>query len=223
MLVHLLDALRCPRPHEETWLVASYTRRTEHEMIEGVLGCPTCGTEYEVRDGVARLVPPDEPAAPPATVALPAVPDLALRVAALLDLTDPRMVVLLTGAWTAIAEDVRAVAPVSLLLVGPPGSAASRAGPLDAADGISRVVATAIPIAKMSARAAAVDLSSGAAGVERVVAAVRPGGRLVGPVSMPVPVGCRELARDTELWVAEREAAQAEVIGFTSLRRPKPL
>ena len=57
MFVELVDALRCVRPHEDAWLVAA-TRRTEHRhILDGVLGCPVCRTEYPVRDGVADFRP----------------------------------------------------------------------------------------------------------------------------------------------------------------------
>src|SRR3954464_7910589 len=114
MFIPLVDVLRCTRPHEETWLVASIDRAEERDIKEGFLGCPSCRAEYQIRDGVVyfvdrqvgeRLIRPTE--------------DDAMRVAAALDLTEPRMNAVLQGAWSAHAQLVRAYSPSALLLLNP--------------------------------------------------------------------------------------------------------
>src|SRR4051812_31652364 len=115
MFIPLIDTLRCPNLHEETWLVASIDRAEERDMREGVLGCPQCLAEYPVRDGVVYFDP---------TISRGAfiAPDelQATRIAAALDLTETRMTAVLHGAWGAHAQLVRGMSPAQLLLVNPP-------------------------------------------------------------------------------------------------------
>jgi hypothetical protein len=51
------------------------------------------------------------------------------------------------------------------------------------------------------------------------VAALRPAGRLVAPLSVPLPDGLRELARDERHWVAERVPSAASSEPVPLLRR----
>ncbi|MGH7617800.1 MAG: hypothetical protein ACREPM_11270, partial [Gemmatimonadaceae bacterium] len=89
MFTPLVDTLRCPNAHDETWLVASIERAEERDIREGTLGCPVCLAEYPIRDGIVRF----------ADVTLPALEapreDDAVRLAAALDLTEPRMTAVL--------------------------------------------------------------------------------------------------------------------------------
>ena len=52
MFVELVDLLRCPRPHEDTWLVAAAEAMSGRHIVRGTLGCPVCEAEYPIRDGV---------------------------------------------------------------------------------------------------------------------------------------------------------------------------
>src|SRR5690242_21064587 len=89
MFIELVDALRCPVPHEESWLVASATRMEARHIVDGLLGCPVCHAEYPIRNGVADFR--REP-----TLPLEAAPDpflrgdatTAMRLAAFLGLSD---------------------------------------------------------------------------------------------------------------------------------------
>jgi len=42
MFSELVDVLRCPRPHEESWLVLAAHRLDGRDIMAGVLGCPVC-------------------------------------------------------------------------------------------------------------------------------------------------------------------------------------
>lgn len=194
MFIPLVDHLRCPKPHEQTWLVASIERAEERDIVTGMLGCPTCLAEYEIRDGVvyfdpgadrAAFVPPDEAQA--------------TRLAAALDLTDPRMTAVLSGAWGAHAPLIRAMSPVQLLLVNPPDGIVS-------GDGVSIVAGANITLATGSMDAVAVDASASPATVASLVSALRGGRRMLGPVDVAVPPFLNELVRDDEVWVAELDA-----------------
>ncbi|HEY9229313.1 MAG TPA: hypothetical protein VIP11_21880, partial [Gemmatimonadaceae bacterium] len=57
MFIPLVDVLRCPVPHEETWLVASIDRAADRDIVEGMLGCPRCLAEYAIHEGVVLFAP----------------------------------------------------------------------------------------------------------------------------------------------------------------------
>lgn len=202
MFIELVDALRCPRSHEESWLVASATRMEARHIVTGTLGCPVCLAEYPIEDGVVDF------RAGRAEVArrhehTPAGD--AMRLAALLDLTDATGFAVLLGGWGAIAPELAAIADTPLILVDPPGG-------IRGAPGISVLRCDGeIPLALGGARAIAVD----AAGSERATSAVRvtrARGRMLAPIEVPVPQGVRELARDALLWVGEREAMASPIV-----------
>lgn len=196
MFIPLVDLLRCPAAHEETWLVASIDRALERDIKQGALGCPVCLAEYPVREGVVHFA---EPALPP--YAAPSESE-AIRLAAALDLTDARMTALVHGAWGAHAPLVIGISPAQLLLLNAPDGIAS-------GDGVSLVRASRAPLAHASINAAAIDAAASPEIVASVVSALRPGGRLLGPVTLDVPAGLAELARDEEVWVAEVGAVVA--------------
>jgi hypothetical protein len=199
VFVELIDVLRCTRPHEESWLVAVPTRMDGRHIAEGVLGCPVCQAEYPVRRGVVDFTGEVDPSAgpPSASSADPEVTD-AMRLAALLDLTDDKGWVLLTGRWTRLVDELQSIVENELLVVNPP---AEREG----GDGVSVIrVGNVLPLASGLARAAAIDLSTGV-DANAAAAVVRSGGRVMGPSELAVPAGVRELARDDAGWVGERE------------------
>jgi len=138
MFIPLVDVLRCVRPHAETWLVASIDEAVERDIVTGALGCPICLAEYPIRNGIVSFdddSPVDTPAVVPSE-------EGAIRLAAALDLTDPRMTALLHGAWGAYAPIVRGVSPAQLLLVNPPNGIMS-------GDGVSIVrSSTVAPVAR---------------------------------------------------------------------------
>src|SRR4051812_39445586 len=117
MFIELVDALRCPVPHEESWLVASATRMEFRHIVEGTLGCPVCRAEYPVTRGAVdfRRAPhqPLPPEVPPDETE-------ATRLAALLDLTDRNGFAVLLGSWSVHAPLLRALVETPLMVVDPP-------------------------------------------------------------------------------------------------------
>jgi uncharacterized protein YbaR (Trm112 family) len=225
MHIELVDTLRCPVLHEDSWLVASVTRFDGRDVVEGMLGCPLCRRQFAVVGGVVdftRTVT-GEPLEPPSArigdsarvdggvtawgsgdhepVEREAREALVLRVRALLALDEPGGIVLLGGthAWAAEAlEDDGAVMP---LVLNPAPQAANELrrvpSALRARDGL--------PLANGSLRAAWLDASTATpallAGTAR---ALRRGGRLLAPATASLPDGIQELARDAVEWVADR-------------------
>jgi hypothetical protein len=134
-------------------------------------------------------------------------PELAMRLAAFLDLSDAQGFALLAGSWGPAAELLRGVVPTHLVLLNPrPAVAAGR--------GISVLeTATAVPLADATCRGVALDdAHADAAHLGAAVRVLRPRGRLVAPASTPTPTGVTELARDDHLWVAERAAGMPNLV-----------
>ena len=201
MFIEFVESLRCPRPHEDSWLVLAADRMDGRSVVSGILGCPVCGARYAIADGVAELR--DRAPAPgadaPAPAALPAADEsAALRAAALLDLASPGGTAVLAGSWGAVAPALLALAEVHLLLLNPPFAA--RAG-----EGVS-VLRTdgGLPLAAASVRGVALDEGSLAA-LPGALVALRGRGRLVAPAAVSVPPDVTELARDARHWVGERQ------------------
>jgi uncharacterized protein YbaR (Trm112 family) len=202
MFVELLDLLRCPRPHEDAWLVLAATRTDGRDIMEGVLGCPVCQAEYPITTGIARF------AAAPVNDTPISVPndEEAVRLAATLDLTGPRGYAVLVGSWGAHAPAVLALTDVQLLLVNPPVDVVM-------GHGLSGLTIEAgwrsLPLASSSARAIALDDATTPGQLAAALELLNDGGRVLAPVSLRLPEGLTELARDGRHWVAQRSRASA--------------
>ena len=209
MFVPLVDSLRCPNPHDETWLVASIEHTDERDIKRGMLGCPSCFAEYPIVDGIVVF---DAAVKRPPFVA-PNESD-ATRLAAALDLTDQRMTAVLVGERGAHAPLVRAMSPVQLLLIDPPEGVVS-------GDGVSIILANGAPLAAGSMDAIAIDDSVSDVVVAKLRAALRGGRRMLGPASRPVPPFLTELARDADVWVAHLEPGATTSAPVPLLKRSR--
>jgi hypothetical protein len=227
MFIELVDSLRCLTPHEDGWLVVASSRMEDRHIVDGVLGCPICHAQYPIVNGVAYLgaETPDPgdahrddmlaaaAARPPHADAM----DEALRLAALLGLTESGGTVMLAGGWSALAAPLRDVVDEQRLLLIDPVDA------LSALHGFS-VVRTAgrVPLADASLRAAAVDeRTSTPTMLAATVRALQSRGRLVADASAPVPADVTELARDDRHWVAERAAVASRPVQLGVVRGRK--
>src|SRR5258706_9259438 len=117
MFIELVDALRCPVPHDESWLVAAAVRMEARHIVDGTLGCPVCGAEYPIANGVVDF---RRHASPTTTRRTKPDPEIAMRLAALLDLSDAQGFAVLAGEWGSHASDLLAISDCPLLLVDPP-------------------------------------------------------------------------------------------------------
>jgi uncharacterized protein YbaR (Trm112 family) len=209
MFIELVDVLRCPVPHEESWLVASAKRMEFRHIVEGTLGCPVCQAEYPVTRGVV-----DFRRAPHQALPLEAPPDEAeaTRLAAFLDLSDRAGFAVLLGSWSAHAPLLRALVETPLVVIDPPEGT-------EGEPGISVIRCDGeLPLADGTARGMAVD-SGPPARVASAVRATRAKGRLVLSAEVVLPAGVRELARDATVVVAEREAAVSPPVTLQARRR----
>lgn len=219
MFIELVDALRCPAPHEESWLVASADRMEARHIVTGTLGCPVCHAQYPIANGVVDMRRDRAPAdrVPRETHAHACTPDdeHALRLAAFLELTDASGFALLLGRWAGYAPALRAQVETPLVAIDPDPA-------ISGEPGISVVLTDGeIPVASGSARAVAIDAGS----VKRAAAAAsvaRAKGRIVAPLAVAVPAGVRELARDETLWVGEREPDVSATVTLHVRRSRQP-
>ena len=209
MFIELVDALRCPEVHEESWLVLASRRLVARHVLEGTLGCPVCKAEYPIHDGAVDFTRGGRQhvAAPE-----PSSTEQAMRLAAFLALDDALGFATLLGAWGSHALALRDLVECPILLVDPPAD-------VEATPGLS-ILRTAgpLPLAPAATRGVAIDvgdLHGGHAGrVESAVRATKVKGRVVGPAELPLPAGVAELARDTRLWVGEREAPASPLVSL---------
>ena len=204
MFIELMDLLRCPVEHEDSWLVAAFTSMNGRFVTEGKLGCPVCSASYPITDGVAVFgvgagAPVSAPAGRPE--------DDTLRIAAMLGLTRPGSVVVLEGGSADIASALGEIAECRIIAVNP-------ARRIEESEHVGVVVAGS----RMPLGAASVDgiviTAGGGQAVAEAARILRPGGRIVtGPGTEPGP-RFNEIARDDRNIVAEKNP---ELIG---LRRP---
>ena len=198
----LVDTLRCLSVHEESWLVAAADETEGRHIMRGLLGCPVCHARYPIERGIA-----DFSGGVHVPVALDdddisVSEDAAVKLAAMLDLTDPSGYVILVGSWARLGAALREVVPVTVLAVNPHPDAAI-------GDGVSGVTTLdRIPVAASSARAIAFDAPGPADGtlleIGAALGAVRPGGRVVAMTAVDAPDDVSVVARDAEHWVATR-------------------
>jgi hypothetical protein len=206
MHIELVELLRCVQPHDDTWLVAAIDRIDDREIVAGTLGCPICHAEYEIRDRIVYFEPPRD-----ASFATEADVNQAMRIAAALELTDAGGVAVLHGEWTCHASYVRSFSPAQLIAV-------DRAITVEPGDGVNVVVCDVAPLARRSVRGIAIGARATPEMVSSLLAALRPGGRVLAPTALTLPEGLNELARDDEVWVAE--LPRDDVIPLRRMKRP---
>lgn len=199
--------------HELSWLVASAYRMEDRDIVSGELGCHICGARYPVENGVADFrelgsgsaASPERPPGPPPPLASPydvGPDDLALRTAALLELTSPGGVVVLAGQWSAAAAQLAAgevAERIHILTLDPTVDVQSGGGV-----SIART-SRRLPLRPVTTRGMALDAThSDPAYVASAAESLLPGARLLAPLSAPLPPGLSELTRDDHFWLAEK-------------------
>jgi len=151
VLLELTEVLRCPREHEESFVVCVAFQSKGRHVVRGIVGCPHCQAEFPIRDGVldlSRALGPEAGGAEPGEGvrspgaeasthgAQPGVPAplperqgaaaeslTAEALATFLDLRGPGGYVLLAGGATRLAAALAALVPgVHVVAVNaPPG------------------------------------------------------------------------------------------------------
>jgi uncharacterized protein YbaR (Trm112 family) len=114
MFIELADHLRCPADHPEQYLVLLPGLFEERSVREGMLGCPVCGREFRIDQGVLDI---GGAAAQVAPTALDG--DAA---AALAGLTGPGGYLAVVGGLAERHAELAAAIPgVRIVAINPPG------------------------------------------------------------------------------------------------------
>src|SRR5215208_5931157 len=104
----MLDLLRCINAHEDTWLVASLKAVSNRMVLDGPLGCPVCHAEYPIKKGIADFRMGRETAqqTPEQSIASRSREELATRIGAFLNATEPGATLVLGGRWAEAAQEL---------------------------------------------------------------------------------------------------------------------
>ena len=193
MHIELIDLLRCPREHEETWLVAAFTTIQDRVVYEGRLGCPVCNASYSIDSGVASFASQSRHSALRGGEAHPD-PEAAVRLAAFLNLTKPGSLAVLQDDHAALANLVGELTQCRVIGLDP----AVRVEDTEVTAAVRSD--SRIPLASGAVDAVALTDSRYLQDAARVI---RQGGRVLVPSALPLPAGFTELARDEAYVVAE--------------------
>jgi uncharacterized protein YbaR (Trm112 family) len=197
VFTELIDTLRCPNQHAQSWLVATSTRTVARHIMTGRLGCPECRANFEIVDGEVLFA-----AAATLRTTRTLDSDAAFRLAAQLHLVEAPQPILLTGSWSRAVAPLRELVPTVTMFVGDGTSTIT----LDERVSSLRLPPSVIPLATGALRAVALDAHHASAELLAESARVlRTAGRLVAPASVTLnALLWRTLATDADLVVAER-------------------
>jgi hypothetical protein len=198
MQIDLTDHLCCLGSHEESYLVLLTGRMVGRRVVTGHLGCPVCGKEVKIRNGVADFsggVPGDEYSAltPEAT-------------GAFLGLGGPGGWVAMAGSAAGLAGGLAPLLPgVRLVAVNPPSA-------VEQEEAASVLRAPRLPLKSGSMRGVVIggDLAGSSDWVADAVRAVLPGLRVVieGPAPSPPLDGVEILASAPACWVGKKVSGE---------------
>jgi uncharacterized protein YbaR (Trm112 family) len=190
MFIELTDHLRCPRDHEESYLVLLPDRTGGRWVIEGRLGCPVCGRTYRLADGVLDFGG-DPPPPPEATVLTPEA------VTALIGLGGPGGYLVLVGRpasrWREVAERNPGV---GLVAVNPAGDVGDEPG-------LSVLRGDTLPLKSRSMRGVVLGSPAGddPRWVSEATRVVLPGLRIAGEGRVPDAGSLDLMAAAAGAWV----------------------
>lgn len=204
MFIELTEILRCPNEHEESYVVCVPVAMDGRRVVRGGIGCPSCGAEYPIVDGIAYFGEPGRTEgadARPAPHSLLTPPDYdAAALLAFIDLQGRGGYVLLAGRAARHGPDVAALAPgVQFVGVNPPPG-------VPPTDGFSILhTPRRLPVKSQSVRA--VVLGADCAGEPWLADGARVllrGLRFVAENEEARPEGIADLARGAGLLVGEK-------------------
>ena len=205
MLLTLVDSLRCPAHEEESALVLSVEQWAGPRVSEGLLGCPICHARYSIHRGAVEFAPGADSVRRAGAAVDP------LRLAAQLALTEPGGIILLTGRFADVHEELLQFVEATFVLV----DAEATSSPM----AVNFQVSDRLPFLDRALRAAAIDdRRATASALTDVIRCVRGGGRIVMPASTPALTGLTAIARDDVELVGEVTSISTPV----SLRRADP-
>jgi uncharacterized protein YbaR (Trm112 family) len=186
--VALVERLVCPRGHTPIPLVIRADAVTGGGLERGVLACPTCRIEWPVTNGTVRF-------GDAMTLSAGASPE-STACAAFLNLTDAGALIVTDGASTTLCVG----------LASDFGSTVVPLDPEEANDSHAIYGAPTVPFGEGAVRGAVLLRAARSDSfIASAVQSLAPNARMVAAASIPMPAGMREIARDENLWIAERE------------------
>jgi uncharacterized protein YbaR (Trm112 family) len=203
--VLLTDVLTCPHCGPDWSLILLAEQVNEGRVLAGTLGCPNCRAHFPVKDGFADLrFNADASAVAGATSS----DEDAMRIAALLGVTEGPAMVLVLGAGAVNAATVAHMVPGLEVVAAWPALATEAES-----EGVSRVaVAEVLPLRSATMRGVALTDAGSEALLAEAARVVAPRGRVVvfnGSADIAERLeeaGLRVLARDVRATVAMRAA-----------------
>ena len=190
MFIELTDLLRCPNPHDESFLVLLPDRMDGRSVRTGQLGCPVCGRTFDLMNGVF-----DAGGAPAASAENTGLG--AENVSVLIGLSGPGGYLALVGPVASLWEDVARLNPgVALVAINPPEEVKDSAG-------ISVVRGGVIPLKSRSVRAVVLGkpYADDPAWIRDAARLVLPGLRVVGEGDQPPEDLIEVMASAGGVWV----------------------
>jgi uncharacterized protein YbaR (Trm112 family) len=190
MFIELTDHLRCPADHDEQFLVLLPDRMEGRFVRTGQLGCPVCGREFRLVDGVFDCGDAPSPPAPPTALTADALTTLA-------GLHGPGGYMVIAGAPAALAADVTAQMPgVGIVAVNPPPE-------VEDGESVSVLRGGVLPLKSRSMRGVVLGAPFGSdpRWVTEAARVVLPGLRVVGEGPDPEGEDVELLASAGGVWV----------------------
>jgi len=190
MFIELTDLLRCPNPHDESFLVLLPDRMDGRSVRTGQLGCPVCGRTFDLMNGVF-----DAGGAPAASAENTGLG--AENVSVLIGLSGPGGYLALVGPVASLWEDVARLNPgVALVAINPPEEVKDSAG-------ISVVRGGVIPLKSRSVRAVVLGkpYADDPAWIRDAARLVLPGLRVLGEGDQPPEDLIEVMASAGGVWV----------------------
>ncbi len=195
MFIELTDLLRCPNPHDESFLVLLPDKMDGRSVRTGQLGCPVCGRTFELVEGVF-----DAGAAPPDSRGTTGLTGENLSV--LMGLSGPGGYAALVGPVASLWQEVAALNPgVALVAINPPKTVTDSAG-------VSVVRGGMIPIKSRTLRGVVLGkpYADDPIWVRDAARLVLPGLRVVGEGDQPPEDLIDVMASAGGVWVGARKA-----------------
>jgi uncharacterized protein YbaR (Trm112 family) len=200
MFIELTDHLRCPSPHDESFLVLLPDKMEGRSVRTGRLGCPVCGRTFQLEDGVF-----DAGGAPAADGSAESslTPE---NLSVLVGLHGPGGYLALVGPLASFWREIAELNPGVALVAVNPGP-----GVIDE-DGISVVRGGMIPIKSRALRGVALGkpYADNPAWVREGARVVLPGLRVVGEGRQPSEDVIELMASAGDVWVGTGKRVSGE-------------
>ena len=198
MFIEVTEILRCPQPHDESYIICGPVTMEGRDVVRGGLACPVCRAEYPIVDRVAWFAPPDAVAGlrePAAASSLTAE-----AVHTFLDLQGGGGYILLVGNAGRFGDELATRLPSSAVVCVGLSSSRPDAGAISILHS-PRV----LPVKRHSVRAVVVGSDAALEPwLSAAVAALLTGLRVIVEDEAAAPAGVVELARGAGVFVGEK-------------------